>query len=206
MEKHIDNTDQLNEMGDTMSIISEPDNTQSDYNEHHTKVLKNSLEEQVDTRFKLKPVLQSSSKHFEITANLLDPDPVLDKIHSLDSFQVSGKYVLNRLHRNYTQKIQKWKGHITEVLKEGFVAKLEDLTNQGTDEIGEFDIDDISTQDRSLISVGSVFYWTVGYFIKNGQISKQSLIRFQRLKEWSMQEYDKAIDTAEDLSKKINWD
>jgi len=62
-----------------------------------------------------------------------------------------------------------------------FIARLTDLTSGGTDEIVEFELDDISPDDMKLLSIGSIFYWSVGHYMENGQSVKRSDVRFQRL-------------------------
>jgi len=51
----------------------------------------------------------------------------------------------------------------------------------GTFEMGRFDLREVSEEDRSLLVEGAVFYWSIGYSRINGQVQKQSNIRFQRL-------------------------
>jgi hypothetical protein len=84
--------------------------------------------------------------------------------------------------RKFSKKVQKWKGIVIDILDDHFEAKLFDLTNRSNIyEIGELDIEDISPDDKQLLKEGSIFYWTVGHFMDNGQITKRSELRFQRL-------------------------
>ena len=83
--------------------------------------------------------------------------------------------------KRFSKKIQNWQGIVLEISKDTFKSKLIDLTSGGTYEIGEFDLDDVSPDDLPLLSIGSIFYWSVGHYMENGQSVKRSDIRFQRL-------------------------
>jgi len=107
--------------------------------------------------------------------------------------------------KNYFSKTQKWLGHIIEIKGETFMAKLEDITNGGTYEIAEFDLEEVSQEDQELMALGAVFYWGVGYENRNGQVIKQSLIRFQRLPKWDQEDMDEALDRASRLNSLSNW-
>lgn len=85
--------------------------------------------------------------------------------------------------KKYSKKIQKWQGLVESISTQDntFTARLKDLTAGGTDERAEFEMDDISPEDLELLTEGSLFYWSVGHFMENGQSVKRSDIRFQRL-------------------------
>lgn len=107
---------------------------------------------------------------------------------------------------NYSTTLQKWQGYVKQVdYDEGkFEAILNDMTEGGTNEIAEFDFNDVSPDDRKLIQDGAVFYWSIGYSNHNGQTKKESLLRFQRVVEWSEEDYDIASDRASDLNENLN--
>ncbi|HRI34783.1 MAG TPA: hypothetical protein PLD02_13605 [Saprospiraceae bacterium] len=83
--------------------------------------------------------------------------------------------------KRYSKKIQSWQGIVLSINKRSFHAKLYDLNVGGTDEIGEFELEDISPDDLHLLAEGAIFYWSVGHYMENGQSLKKSEIRFQRL-------------------------
>jgi len=87
-----------------------------------------------------------------------------------------------------------------------FTAKLIDKNDQTTFEVAQFDMDEISKGDMELIKLGAISYWSVGFANQNGQISKQSLIRFKRSVALSISEFDYITDQASELSEKIHWD
>ena len=127
----------------------------------------------------------------------------LDNLNAISSFFKSFK---NDYKSNYSKTIQSWKGRVTNVRENNFDAVLEDLTNPGTSESAEFDFKDISEDDKKLIETGSVFYWSISSTSRSGQISKESIIRFQRLAKWDEEHFDRAADRAADLSKKMIFD
>lgn len=107
---------------------------------------------------------------------------------------------------NYSTTLQKWQGYVKQVDydERKFEAILNDMTEGGTNEIAEFDFNDVSPDDRKLIQDGAVFYWSIGYSNHNGQTKKESLLRFQRVVEWSEEDYDIASDRASDLNENLN--
>lgn len=108
--------------------------------------------------------------------------------------------------RNYSTTLQSWKGVVVEIKEDYFVAELDDLTNGGTKEIAEIELFSISPDDRKLASKGASFYWSIGYKMNNGQITKESIIRFQRIIDWDMEDFDQAADRAADLFENINFE
>ncbi|RYJ44522.1 hypothetical protein [Flavobacterium beibuense] len=101
--------------------------------------------------------------------------------------------------KKFSKKVQKWKGVVDKVNEDSFTANVFDLSDDTTYEYGEFDINEISPDDLKLLDNGSIFYWTVGYFMDNGQISKKSEIRFQRLIELSEEDINEANDNIENF-------
>ena len=84
--------------------------------------------------------------------------------------------------KRFSKKVQKWKGIVLSIKQNYFTVKLFDLTNPSNSyELGELETDDISPEDKPLLKIGAIFYWTVGHFMENGQVVKKSILRFQRL-------------------------
>jgi len=108
--------------------------------------------------------------------------------------------------QKYSGKTQRWEGYVTEIHKDHFAARLEDLTNPGTHEVITFDFDEISPEDESLLKLGATFYFSIGYVLNNGQREKTSLLRFKRIAEWTEDEFDRAADRGKRLSKNLKWD
>jgi hypothetical protein len=106
---------------------------------------------------------------------------------------------------NHTYMTQRWVGHVIDIKDKKFKARLEDLTQPGTYEIGVFDIED-TFDEKEMIKLGAIFYFSVGYDVSRGQYSKQRLIRFQRLSEWTVVDFDNAIDRAARIDSNLKWE
>lgn len=115
------------------------------------------------------------------------------------------KRVVNE-NEYYYSKTQNWLGHIESISQNSFFAKLKDLTNGGTDEIVELEIEEVSDEDKSLICIGAAFYWSIGYSHENGQVSRKSIIRFQRLIELTEDDINLALDRANEIDCKLKWE
>jgi len=107
---------------------------------------------------------------------------------------------------SHSEKTQRWVGYITAISGVEFSARLEDLNDPGTYEVADFEIKEVSKSDKELLSVGAVFYWSVGYSNDNGQVSKKSLIRFKRTVPFTEDEVNEVVDWADKMIKGINWD
>lgn len=81
--------------------------------------------------------------------------------------------------------LQSWEGVVQSAIDGGFTASLHDLTDGATMEDAEFELGDVSDDDRSLVVPGAVFYWTIGYRVeRSSQRVRASLVRFRRLPLW----------------------
>jgi len=124
------------------------------------------------------------------------PDYFLPKFSEFSSHKI----------RNYIANSQKWVGYITELNKDFYTARLEDITHGGTYEVGDFFYDEVSKEDREYLKLGAIFYWSVGHSVRNGQVIKESIVRFQRLPKWTEDDYNEALDRANDLNQTLKWD
>lgn len=113
-------------------------------------------------------------------------------IPRLDSFDLKN-------YKNYTKKTNNWIGHINSISENSFTAKLHEIRDNGTYEIAEFDFEEISNEDLSLIKVGAAFYWSIGHNVRNGQITKESIIRFQRLPQLNENEFEDIMKSVDEL-------
>lgn len=102
--------------------------------------------------------------------------------------------------------IQKWEGFVVEIQNNNILVKLNDLTDPGIEEYGEFTFEDINPSDLELVKPGAIFYWSLGYEDYNGTRKKASYIRFRRLPPPAIIEIDKIKKLAQHLSNKIVWD
>jgi hypothetical protein len=98
--------------------------------------------------------------------------------------------------------LQQWEGTVVQINKDGFEAILRDLTAQErADERTSFSLDEISTDDQYLVTLGAVFYWFLGYEIKiSGQRKLVSTLRFRRLPYWTKTEIEAVNKEADELA------
>jgi hypothetical protein len=106
----------------------------------------------------------------------------------------------------YSKKTQRWVGHVIAIEKDKFFSRLDDLTNPGTYEIAELDISDVSPDDFKLLQKGAIFYWSIGETMNNGQLKKESIIRFKRESQWTDHEIDSIEERTKEMMKNLVWD
>jgi hypothetical protein len=113
----------------------------------------------------------------------------------------------SKIAKSYSLRTQTWQGYVLEIKQGVFTAKLEDVTKPGgTYEIGEFELADVSPGDVALLRPCAIFYWSVGSSITDGQIKKESIIRFKRVAKWTEDEYESASDLADSWHHSIVWE
>ena len=119
--------------------------------------------------------------------------------------------IITRVRRPVTTfnfvAMQEWEGYVTEIGENTFTAILVDLTqkeNEPTEE-ADFEMDEISNNDRKLLKIGSVFRWAIGYNTAGSTKMKSSFVVFRNLPAFSKKELDAAQSKAESLNNSINW-
>lgn len=97
--------------------------------------------------------------------------------------------------------LESWVGRVTEVEADQFIALVVSDKRNETTETAEFTFDEISDDDRSLVKVGALFYWSIGYQINEfgGRITASTL-RFQRIRHWTRKEMELAKVKAAEYS------
>ena len=136
-----------------------------------------------------------------------DSSTFSDEVKEEDLFSVPKiDYLSNKGTTNYMANSQNWIGHVIKLSENEFTAKLKDLNDPTTDEIADFEIIEVSKGDFELLKLGAVFYWGVGYANQNGQIIKQSIIRFKRSVDVTVSEFDRIMKEAEDLNNSLKWE
>jgi len=66
------------------------------------------------------------------------------------------------MNRKSKRVLQEWNGYIEEIDDFHIYAKLEDITNPGTDEEVTFTWFDIEEENEALVKVGAIFHWEIG--------------------------------------------
>lgn len=100
--------------------------------------------------------------------------------------------------------LQKWEGQVLTADASTFTAKLLDLTQGATEEIAEFDLEEVNDDDHELVGPGAVFYWSIGYRVEpSGERSRSSVMRFRRLPAWSENDVAAAKERAAELRRRL---
>ena len=97
---------------------------------------------------------------------------------------------------------QQWEGAVESIENGEFEAILTDLTDKSRPaEYATFSVDELSDDDRRLLQVGAVFYWTIGYETdrRDGGRRGFTAVRFRRIPAWSRREVDAMYTKADAL-------
>ena len=98
---------------------------------------------------------------------------------------------------------QKYEGIVIEIKESSFIARLRNLSSDSPDEEAEFNKEDLSKEDISLLKSGAIFYWNIGYRdMIGGQRIACHMINFRRLPVLTRQKIEKATQRAE---KFLSW-
>lgn len=164
-----------------------------------------------DIRPELKPLEASNVTVRTIEAQVLDlttmtSEPLPDQgVGSRIIRPVEFQKVKFHQRRGTFTTLQRWEANVIQVGTESFTARLSDKTATRADEEGEFSLEEVSLADRDLVVAGAVFYWSVGYLDhRNGQRTRESLIRFRRLPAWNKKELDEARQRARAILRRID--
>lgn len=126
----------------------------------------------------------------------------LFNLEILDKLKTQLKVIID-----YSINTQIWIGYIEELYDDSFTAKLYDKDDLTTYELAEFSIhEDVSDGDKDLLKIGAIFYWSLVSANKNGQVKKESFIRFKRSIPVQVREFDSVLDQADKLNDNIIWE
>jgi hypothetical protein len=102
---------------------------------------------------------------------------------------------------------QEWEGIVTIVRKDGFTARLIDLTHSNPDEEADFSSSEICPDDLDLIVPGAIFRWSVGALKMPGGANRPtSHVVFTRLPQWTKPDLDRADALAKELVRALARD
>lgn len=101
--------------------------------------------------------------------------------------------------------LQEWEGYVIDINKDGFTARIMDLTNRDVkEEEAEFELNDLSDDDKRRLRIGAIFRWSIGYHISaGGSKQRYSRIIFRNMPVWSERELKKNEKLAVELSRKL---
>ena len=102
--------------------------------------------------------------------------------------------------------LKKYEGFVTTRGEDSFSARL--FENNGDYPVveAEFDLEELSENDRELAVEGAPLVWTIGYAYEGSTRKRESLIYLRRLPVWSDKELEKARGAADDLTHAIRWE
>ncbi len=99
--------------------------------------------------------------------------------------------------------LQKLEGTVLASSAREFTAVLREKDEP--DQEATFDIEEVPEGDRSLIAPGAVFHWSIGYRDRRGQRTRESIIRFRRLPEWTSREFQRAEQEVDEFVAALHW-
>lgn len=122
--------------------------------------------------------------------------------------QISALVPVYKKFKVYTKNTKTWKGVITKLNKSSFSCRLYDLDDKSeVYETADFIIDSIiSDEDKPLLELGAVFYWSVGSVIRNGTKKNQSEIRMRRVAAMNEDEFNEFYDKSKLNYLDLKWD
>jgi hypothetical protein len=74
----------------------------------------------------------------------------------------------------------KWKGHVTEILQDGFVAELRTSEIDREAIIAEFDFDELNAGDIKILAVGRPVVWAIFTERRKGGLQNASTLYLRR--------------------------
>ena len=95
--------------------------------------------------------------------------------------------------------MQEWEGYVIEIRQREFVARLLDITAGAKREEEEATIsfEEISSADREMMRLGSIFRWVIGYEHTVGGVKRRvSQIVFRQLPVLTQADWNEAWDWA----------
>jgi len=100
-----------------------------------------------------------------------------------------------------------WQGYIESISEKekAIYGRMRELYKNGTDESVEFDFNDVSDDDKELVKIGAIFYYSIGYALRKGQRIKMAILRFKRNVKFSGLDVDNITGNAHRLSLGVNW-
>lgn len=101
-----------------------------------------------------------------------------------------------------------WIGHVESINLEAeeFVGILKDLDNPGPEEMAEFDFNEVTQDDKELLKVGAVFYYSIGFSYSKGQCKKDTVLKFKRNVNFTEEEIDNNLTRIDNIVKNLRFE
>ena len=102
--------------------------------------------------------------------------------------------------------LKKYEGFVTARGEDSFTARLFENSSDYPVIEAEFDLEELSENDRKLAIEGAPLVWTIGYGYDGSTRKRESLIYLRRLSAWSEKDLMEGRKAAEDLTRAIQWE
>lgn len=102
--------------------------------------------------------------------------------------------------------LKKYEGFVTSRADETFMARLAQNTSDYPVLEAEFELEELSEEDRELAVEGAALVWTIGYRYDGSTRKRESAIYFRRLPAWSDKEIEQGREAAQELTRGIRWE
>jgi len=113
--------------------------------------------------------------------------PTASEHHVTTNNTLDNNEAIERRRTNRQILSHHWECTVDALIGETFLATLRSLKDPADSEKeAEIPVDEVSSDDRELLEVGAVFYWTMGYEVSpSGTRRRFSQIKFRRLPAWT---------------------
>lgn len=134
------------------------------------------------------------------------PGENLDK--ALKSLHKSKVFAFSSYESDFFTDTITWQGYIDKISDDNktFSAVLNELGCNSSKEVAEFDIEDVSSDDISLVRIGAIFFYSIGYRSYRGQKTKQGILKFKRNIKFTEDDVDIYAAQAHEIVNSINWE
>jgi len=103
--------------------------------------------------------------------------------------------------------LQEWEGYVLEVRPKTFLAQIVDTSENRTEAAyeSEISLSELSDDDKTYISPGKIFRWSIGYYrLESGSKKRVSEIVFRRLPAWTISDFKRAEEETNRLLQFLN--
>jgi hypothetical protein len=100
--------------------------------------------------------------------------------------------------------LKSYNGFVTAVSEQSFTARLYTSGSDYPVMEAEFDLEELSLEDRKLVAEGAALVWTMGYHDQESR-KRESLIYMRRRPGWDKKEIEQAKLATEELTRDIQW-
>lgn len=132
-----------------------------------------------------------------------DDATIIDKKNSFKTPEITVAPPIKPLKGNF-KLLQLWEGYVVDIneIKHEFSVVAKDKTDTSMpDEEFTMSIEEVPPTDLDLLSIGAVFYWSIGYADYPGRPrSRESRVRFRRLPKWKQADLNNAKKRGNELA------